>query len=78
MRELKKFTVLLLYPDYASNCYGHETYLAHVNADGPGQAIDRARSECKNESGASFESLDDLHCLALLEGHHDDMNTHDR
>jgi len=33
------FTVLMLYPDYATDNYGEDTYLAHVEAKGPEEAV---------------------------------------
>ena len=41
---MSPYTVLLLYPDYL-NDNGDETYLAHVEAAGPHEAVAAARQE---------------------------------
>lgn len=69
--KLKKYSVLLLYPDYSD---GPETYLAHVRAANPTKAVTAARAEAAEANG--FEDDDDPTDFGLLltvEGHVKDL-----
>ena len=77
---MKPYTVLLLYPDYASGNFGHETYLAHVTAADPTAAILAARQQCdadyrrpNRDEADGFNDLEDLFVHAVFAGHHDDL-----
>ncbi len=39
------YTVILLYPDYCSDCYGDDTYIEHVLAVNVPDAVTKARSK---------------------------------
>lgn len=67
-RGMKPFTILLLYPDYIADNYGHETYLAHAYGSSVENAILHARIEARDASDAELDDLDDFHVLAVFEG----------
>jgi hypothetical protein len=72
------YTVILLYPDYASDTYGQETWCGHVQAVDAGAALEAARDEMIAENkklGLEFESRDDLFPIALFQGKHDDLSS---
>ena len=63
------FTVLLLRPDYMTDNFGQDTYLAYVFAPNANTAIDRAREELR----APDQDPLDYHCLFCTTGHHVDL-----
>jgi hypothetical protein len=65
-----KYTVLLLYPDYVADTFGHETYLAHVEAEDTKEAIDLAQQEIANTIHAERQ---DFYPLLVVYGWHDDL-----
>jgi len=65
---MKKFTVILLYPDYLSENFGHDVYTAHVDAAGPGMAIRRAQ-----EMATTKEFVKDFHPIAIFHGHQENF-----
>ena len=65
----KRFSVLLLYPDYGSG--GTETYLAHETAKTVEQAIFMAQTNAAREN--EFECHEDFLCLAAFSGHRNDL-----
>lgn len=74
---MKKFTVLLLYPDYMSDNFGQDTCMAHVNAEDVARAQEAAqarmvqiRLEYDEEDG---QDPDDYFVLMVIEGHHNDI-----
>lgn len=62
---MKKYTVLLLYPDYQADAYGQETYLAHVNAGSPKLAARDAQLEADRGGGRP----EDFQVLLVCAGH---------
>ncbi|TXG96128.1 MAG: hypothetical protein E6R08_10165 [Nevskiaceae bacterium] len=75
---LQPFSVLLLYPDYATDNYGQETYLTAVMAADPEQALALARKEAvdsntTSEGECTIDNPSDFFCLAVFEGHHHDV-----
>jgi hypothetical protein len=68
---MKKYSVLLLYPDYYGD-YGHENYLAHVMAETPGKALKAAREKCISDN-PPIDEPEDLLCMLLTEGHLEDL-----
>lgn len=75
VKTTRKYTVLLLYPDYMTDAYGQETYAAHVEADSPRQALSKARRACKDANGIGLRYLDDLYCLFACLGWVDSLCT---
>lgn len=70
MSTLKPYTVILLYPDYAADSFGHDTYIDCVQA----QSAEKAAQRCKQqayEANDDIEEPDDFHCLAVIRGVHD-------
>jgi hypothetical protein len=67
------YTVLLLYPDYL-NDNGDETYLAHVEAADPREAVTAARQQATDanttERGCSLNNPTDMAALIVFPGHH--------
>lgn len=68
---MKPYTVLLLRPDYIAEPYGQDTYLAHVNANNPDEAVVAAQMQVWNEDHGddAGSSWDDYHPLLVLDGH---------
>jgi len=67
-----KYTVLLLYPDYMTEDYGQETYLAWVDASDPNDAVKKAQARVAYENDAT-DSRDDFFVLLVAEGHITDV-----
>lgn len=69
------FTAILLYPDYIANTYGKDTWMSTVCAETPAHALAIARETCMTEIGdaGGIEDPHDLHCIALIAGHHTDL-----
>ena len=70
-QNVLKFTVLLLYPDYLAETFGHATYMTSVTADNVTQAKKLAQEEgaAKNK----VENPDDFFVLCVIAGEHDDI-----
>jgi len=71
---LKKFTIVLLRPDYLASNYGIDidTYTAHVEATTPKNAVREARfevMEADKRGGAGPMSLEDYAVVLSFEGH---------
>lgn len=68
---MRPYTVLLLRPDYIAEPYGQDTYMAHVEAENPVNAIEAAQIEVWNEDAGDEDSTswDDYHPLLVLDGH---------
>lgn len=69
------FTVLMLYPDYATDNYGEDTFLAHVDAHGPEEAVRLAQSLAyaiymdDTEIDDMTGDADDFRVLGMFGGH---------
>jgi len=61
------YTVLLLYPDYMAESYGEETFLDHVWADSPGEALKKAQAGA-SKANPGTGSMDDFRPLIVVEG----------
>ena len=74
---MKPFTVLLLYPDYIAETFGHETYLAFVEATDVVHAIEAAqrRATRVNLDEISPENFADFYPVYVAAGHHYDLNS---
>ena len=73
---VKWWTVILLYPDYIADSFG-ETYMDHVRATHPEEAIQVAQRACRDRlSPREINELDDLAVVAVFEGEHNDVATH--
>lgn len=68
---MRPYTVLLLRPDYIAEPYGQDTYLAHVFADWPDDAVEAAQIEAWNEDKGDHgpDPWTDYHPLLVLDGH---------
>jgi len=69
--RLLPYSVLLLYPDYIANEFGHETYRAFVYATCAHEAIDAAQKEAIRESPDYTEiaNPEDFYPLSVLRWH---------
>jgi hypothetical protein len=69
---MKWYTVILLYPDYVAEEYGHETYMTSIEAESPEDAVVRARLEVNNPD----EEIDgaDFFVIAVMLGRRVDIN----
>jgi len=77
----KPYTVLLLYPDYMSDSFGQETYLAHVEARDPESAVMEAQQRAveantDEEDDWIVEDAEDFYPLFVCEGHLGDLYSH--
>jgi len=63
---MKKFTVIMLYPDYIANDFGSEHYTSHVNAQDIKEAIAKAQAEASDGNDIPPE---DFAVLFVFDGH---------
>lgn len=74
-----KYTVLLLYPDYATDNFGQDTYMTCVEAESVASAQVLAQQECAGGYGDSIglgdgdQRPDDFAVLMVIEGDHQDI-----
>lgn len=80
---MNNYTVLLLRPDYIADEFGKDTYLAHVVANGPALAAEKAQMEAwvtdnggpdEIENDADGEPSDYCVLFATL-GHHENLTS---
>jgi hypothetical protein len=65
------YSVLLLYPDYASRQYGEETYYAFVTAADPIEAVANAQAQAvAAQEGVEIDDPEDFAPLLVTLGHH--------
>lgn len=74
----KKYTVIFLYPDFASSTYGEDTWLEHSEGDSPEAAIADALDRwneyrLKDDPNVSPYSDDEAFCITCIEGVHQDV-----
>lgn len=73
----KKYTVVLLRPDYIAEEYGEDTYVAFVETDAEKSfkaAIVAAQKQvykADRKDKVWVESADDYKAIAIFEGHHE-------
>lgn len=75
---MSHYTVLLLRPDYIADPYGWDTYLAHVMADGPNQAVVLAQAKAlEADADGDNDGTDptDYYPLFTCIGHHEDLTS---
>lgn len=75
VRLPKKFTVLLLYPDYVASNYGQETYMTSVAASDAKQAVSLARAEMRENQKEDVGPIpdDDMFVVSVIAGEHQDI-----
>lgn len=66
--EAKKYSVLLIYPDYVAQNFGADTFYDWVKACDAAHAVEKARLRCMRNCLA-IDRPEDLHCLIVTEGH---------
>lgn len=71
---MKKWTVILLYPDYAAETYGHDTFMTSVEAEDPEGAVREARDEACDALEERPDNPEDFFVVAVIEGEHEDIN----
>lgn len=77
-REKRKFTVLVLKPDYIANAFGQDTFLAYVEAYEVAAAQELAQlqasnADCNTDAEREDANPEDYHILSVFEGHHTDI-----
>lgn len=89
VQTMKKFTVVILYPDHSTENFG-ETFMTTVESDAVFDAQRRAQWECAKgcyeEEEFTFEEaleqglvdLDDFAIVAVIEGEHQDVKNLDK
>ena len=70
---MTRFTVLLLRPDYAADNFGEDTYLAHVRAETPTEAITLAQQKVTKLDALDDTGSTDYYPLITLKGWHNDI-----
>lgn len=73
----KRYSVLLLYPDYVAEQYGEEIFYNFVKADSVSMAIKQAQRNAfeSNELVIGDDGeLEDFAVLLVIEGHHKDLS----
>ena len=68
---MKKYTVLLLLPDYVAATYGQDTFFTCVPAAGVGQAI--AKAQCEAAEKNNVTDLGDFFPLCVIEEEHQNI-----
>jgi len=76
----RKFSVLLLRPDYVADNFGQDTHLCHVYARSVARAMEIAQREvatldCPDE-GEHYDD-EDYHVLLIVPGHIHDLTPRD-
>lgn len=78
-KRLKKFSVLLMYPDYLASSEGYgETYFTCVEAKSVKDAEHKARRNCINENNwdsEDVESHEDFAVVLVIAGDHKDIQS---
>jgi hypothetical protein len=67
---MKKWTVLLLRPDYVANNYGQDTYSVRVSAKSPRKAVMQACLDAAAVDEVPGAQAGDYFCLSCIEGWH--------
>ena len=70
---MKRYTVLLLRPDYVADGFGEDTYLAHVRAETPEEAITLAQQEVAKLDDIDDGEAADYYPLITTQGWHGDL-----
>ncbi len=77
---MNNYTVLLLRPDYIAAEFGHDTYLAHMQATSVEIAcklaqMDAFETDVAQDDRADFgdDASDDYHVLFVCLGHQEDL-----
>lgn len=68
--RLRPYSVLLLYPDYACETFGHDTYYAFVEARDPIEAVKIAQRQAVAAQQCLVFPPDEFHPLLVTQGHH--------
>jgi hypothetical protein len=72
------YTVVLLTPDYLADNFGQDTYMAHVVATSPAEAIAKARTDvCTARKHEDEEDGNNYFVIAVFVGELEDLN-HER
>lgn len=71
---MKKWTVILLYPDYMAENYGQKTFMTSVDAETPEAAVAAARKEVSESEDTELQDPEDMFVIAVIEGEHQDHN----
>lgn len=64
------YSVLLLYPDYIADTFGHETFYTHVTVKDPKHAVKVAQRDAAAFNELEKEDACDFFPLLVLDGHH--------
>ena len=69
----RRYTVLLMRPDYMTDDYGSDTYLGWVEAKSPTGAIKQAQAEAVAHDDGEQDRASDYAPVVTLEGWHRDL-----
>jgi hypothetical protein len=70
---MKRYTVLLLRPDYVADGFGEDTYLAHVRAETLTAAITLAQQEVAKLDDIDGVQAADYYPLITTKGWHENL-----
>ncbi len=78
--EKRKFTILVLKPDYIADAFGQDTFLAYVEAHSVDMAesmaqLQASNADCSSDAEREDANPEDYHILAVFEGHLPDLKT---
>lgn len=78
---MNPYSVLLLRPDNVADTFGHDTYLAHVDACSVPLAVEKAQMEAWVADNGGPDNVpddagdpDDYHVLFVCRGHQEDIS----
>jgi hypothetical protein len=73
--KLKKFSVLLLYPDYMSDTFGHDTIYIWTMAADSVAAVRCAQRKAVCHRDCDVGTEEDFHPLLVISGHRKGLET---
>ena len=66
---MRKFTVILMRPDYLAEEFGKDNCIAHVRAQDHEQAVRFAQADVDIADGHAAQDTEDYYPLAVFPGH---------
>ena len=71
---MRRYSVLLLVPDYAADTFGHDVFYTYVTGGSPREAIAAAQRKAVDTHAYKDAQPGDFHPLLVTLGHHDPEN----
>jgi len=70
---MKKYTVILVYPDYMCDAGDHQTWCGSVEAENVPDAVSAAQKQVMDDNMTDAMDPDDFLPISVFEGEHDDL-----